>query len=37
MILKIFLIFEVFEPGDSYKKDFHKKTRCINTLASNIK
>ena len=29
VILRIFLIFQQFEPRDSYKKDFHKKV-CRN-------
>ena len=29
VILKIFLTFERFEPGDSYKLDSYKKKLCI--------
>ena len=31
MILRLFLFFSRFEPGDSYKKYSYKKKACIST------
>ena len=37
MILRIFLIFDNFEPGDSYKKNSYKKTVYITANQDKFK